>query len=827
MNFSQDDWRILSALLDEALEVPATDRTAWFARRDDIPEHLLATARSMVDPEAKSFVLPELPAYSPSELGELESHETPVLRQGESVGPYRLLREIGQGGMGTVWLAERRDEALKREVALKLPHSTLTKPHLAERFKRERDILAALVHPNIARLYDAGITDQGQPYLALEYVDGQSLTDYCSASQRNISARIELFLQVLLAVQYAHSRLVVHRDLKPSNVLVTVEGHIRLLDFGIAKLLVDGQAHETELTEVGGRALTPQYAAPEQILGLPITTAVDVYALGVMLYELLTGVLPYRPKRDSRGALEDAIVETEVLPPSRAIAPEQPHAADRKVLRGDLDTIVLKALKKEPTARYATSAAFADDLQRYLDGEPVLARPDSTLYRWRKFLVRNRWAAAAVCLVMVALSAGLGVALWQAKIARQESETAGAVKEFMQGIFLANSAQQGDPIKARQTTARDLLDIGAGKLDTALDKAPEAKLEMLQMFGELYSQLQLSERALEFMEKKVALSKVVHGPVSGELVEAQLQLAVALRDVSPDHPQIGKVLDVADAILDQRHETQGERRSIHSALAADYYADRDFPRAVDYARRAAALMRQTPDSGDFAIVLAKDARIELQAGNCDDARTAAAEAITVAKKQEGTRKAGDGSNTVYGALHEALGLADRCLGDVPAGATHLQQALNASRAAFGDNDTETLSIQAHLADILLVNGRGAQAATELAQASALLDKHNPQDTSRLYLNALAALGKAQVRAGQFEPALANLTKVVSIRAGVDASVAVAEVLRDQARALVALHRVKEAKQSLEQAVTMRAKSGLQSTKLDQEEAELRREIGSN
>jgi eukaryotic-like serine/threonine-protein kinase len=287
---------------------------------------------------------------------------------GDAVGPYRLIRELGKGGMGTVWLAERSDGLIQRPVALKLPRGTWRRRTLSKRMGRERHILAALNHPNIARLYDAGLTDEGNPWLALEYVEGRPIDESCESSQAGIDERLRLVLDVASAIAHAHARLIVHRDLKPSNILVTADGDVRLLDFGIARLLEQGQTPESELTQIAGRALTPEYASPEQIKGEPIGVASDVYSLGVVLYELLTGARPYRPRRDSRAALEEAILEDEPARPSDVVR----EPSRRRQLRGDLDTIVLKAPRKKPEERYETTNEFADDLQRSFRTDPSL-----------------------------------------------------------------------------------------------------------------------------------------------------------------------------------------------------------------------------------------------------------------------------------------------------------------------------------------------------------------------------------------------------------------------------------------------------------------------
>ncbi len=313
-NIDAASWVVLNRLLDTALDLPANERALWVdnlgPEYDSVKDRLRDLLSRADQPGALIGSLGALDA-----LGESESSSSEV--SGETVGPYRLLRELGRGGMGIVWLAERIDGMINRPVALKLPrgHWSAT---LSERMARERTILAALTHPNIARLYDAGVTAEGNPWLALEYIQGRPIDEYCRAKNLSIQERLLLFLDVAAAVAHAHSRLVVHRDLKPSNVLVTDDGQARLLDFGIARLLEDDGRTESDLTQVGGCALTPEYASPEQIQGGPIGIASDVYSLGVVLYELLTGRRPYDIKRDSRAALEDAILEAEPKKPSDA-----------------------------------------------------------------------------------------------------------------------------------------------------------------------------------------------------------------------------------------------------------------------------------------------------------------------------------------------------------------------------------------------------------------------------------------------------------------------------------------------------------------------------
>ena len=336
-------------------------------------------------------------------------------RAGDRVGPYVLLQQLGAGGMAMVWLAERADGAMQRQVALKLPHAGWT-IGLAQRMARERDIVAALEHPHIARLYDAGTTASGRPWLAMERIEGVALDEHCRAQHLDVEARLRLFLQVADAVSHAHAQLVVHRDLKPNNILVTVRGEVKLLDFGVAKLLEDDAGAAANLTQQIGRAVTPDYASPEQVSGRPVTVASDVYSLGIVLYELLTGTRPYHVTHYSAAALEDAILLADVAPASTRVA------GDRKLarrLRGDLDTIIGKALAKDIAQRYPSVESMAADLRRHLDGEPVWAQPPSWRYRAGKALRRHRVALAALLAVVLSLGIGLGAALWQAHEAQR------------------------------------------------------------------------------------------------------------------------------------------------------------------------------------------------------------------------------------------------------------------------------------------------------------------------------------------------------------------------------------------------------------------------
>ena len=421
-------WQTLSPYLDQALELDASERTAWLATIREQDPSLAADVEALLDEyrvlQQEKF-LEEHPTLSPVQ----------ATMAGQTIGAYTLQAPIGQGGMGTVWLAKRSDGRFERQAAVKFLNIALAGGAGEERFKREGTILGRLAHPHIAQLLDAGVSASGQPYLVLEHVQGEHIDRYCDIRSLDIEARVRLFLDVLAAVAHAHANLIVHRDIKPSNVLVSADGQVKLLDFGVAKLLEDeGQPNAaTMVTRGAGAAMTLLYAAPEQVTGGTVTTATDVYALGVLLYVLLTEQHPAGSGPHSSADLMKSIVDTEPARPSEVIARAPPDAATtvarsrgttpdqlRRQLRGDLDTIIAKALKKHPHERYTTVTTMSEDFGRYLKHEPIAARPDTITYRAGKFVRRNRTAVMLAALVLVASIAGLVGTMIQARTANRQ-----------------------------------------------------------------------------------------------------------------------------------------------------------------------------------------------------------------------------------------------------------------------------------------------------------------------------------------------------------------------------------------------------------------------
>ncbi len=407
-----DDWQRVKRIFQAALDLPREERAAYVASAtagdDDLRREVESLLRSEEDSD--EFLSGQAADYVPGALAE---DEAPDANIGRRIGPYRIEREIGAGGMGAVYLAERVDE-FQQKVALKLMRRGMDSRMVVSRFRYERQILAGLDHPNIARLLDGGATGDGRPYFVMEYVEGVPIDVYCAAHALPIRRRLELFRQVCAAVQYAHQSLVVHRDIKPGNILVGEDGVPKLLDFGIAKLLREEAPRETALTQLGVRLMTPEYASLEQVRGLPVTTATDVYSLGVVLYELLAGKPPYAFETRLPLELDRLICETDPPRPSLAAPP-----ALARSLQGDLDVIVLRAMEKEPAQRYASADQLSEDVRRHLEGIPVMARPHTLMYRASKFVRRNRVAVAAAVLVMASLAGGMAATTWQARRANR------------------------------------------------------------------------------------------------------------------------------------------------------------------------------------------------------------------------------------------------------------------------------------------------------------------------------------------------------------------------------------------------------------------------
>ncbi len=506
-------------------------------------------------------------------------------RPGELIGPYRILRVLGQGGMGEVYLCERADDQYRKQVAIKLVSRGLISRQVRTRLRTERQILATLDHPNIARLLDGGTTDDGVPYLVMEYVDGEPIDEFCDRRELTIAERLQLFQVVCSAVQAAHRSLIVHRDLKPSNILVTADGTPKLLDFGIAKLLdVRQTSHTVAMTQADIRILTPDHASPEQIRGHPITTASDVYVLGVLLYELLAGRRPFTVEGLRLIDIERLICEREPVPPSQTLNAAQLGSAElertasrrrstvarlRRQLAGDLDNIVMMAMRKEPERRYGSVELLSADIGNHARGMPVLARKDTWGYRTRKFVSRHTVGVTLAAAFVVLLATFAATMYVQAERIREQRDAAEAERtraETQQNraeqvsSFLIDLFRRSDPAEHRgqKITAEEILERGARKIDVELKQDPESQANMMEAIGRVYLSLRQPDKAMPLLERSLELRRTLFGPQHLMTASSMHGLATARRDrgeFDAGEKLLREALSIQERGLGANHET--------------------------------------------------------------------------------------------------------------------------------------------------------------------------------------------------------------------------------------------------------------------------------
>ncbi|NBC19106.1 MAG: tetratricopeptide repeat protein [Bacteroidetes bacterium] len=771
--FEHDNWQRIGDLFAEALEHPPDARAAFLDVACAGAPALRAEVEALLSAYAKTDDF--LQALDPQQAAALISTAGETVEPGQTVGPYRLRRELGRGGMGVVYLADRADGQFEQQVALKVVKRGMDTDAILRRFLHERQILARLQHPNIARLLDGGMTDTGLPYFAMEYVEGEPITDYCDRHRLGIQERLHLFRTVGTAVQYAHRNLVVHRDLKPSNVLVTDDGQVKLLDFGIAKLLDDTEGLTLQ-TVAGLRPMTPEYAAPEQVQGEALTTSTDVYSLGVLLYELLTGHRPYRFERRAPDAIAQVVAGATPTQPSTAvqhveeirqrdgttttITPEQVSQRRsteptrlRRRLAGDLDTIVLMALRKEPHRRYASAEAFVEDVRRHLDGLPVQARPTTLGYRVAAFVRRHRVGVAAAAVVVLALLVGLGAALWQAQKAAQEARTATQVKDFALSLF-----ELADPDVARgqEVTARELLRQGAVRAEDDLAGQPEAQANMFLALGEIHYKLDETDEAQRLLERARTQYRTLYGPT---------HVAVARTEAS-----LGNVLIQKGEYATARKHFETARDLYRDALGtpsaplADVLHDlavlsrrRGNNEAAERLHRRALAMREATRGPSHPSVAQSQKNLALvlhAQGQYEEAETLyrAALALHIQHFGETHRQVGTNLNSLASLLRDRGQYAE-------AGSLYTRS-LHIARELFGDTHASVATSTFNIGGLLLVQGRPAEAQRHMEEALAitrrLYDADHPSVATML--NGLATALRDQERYAEalpyFEEALA-------------------------------------------------------------------------
>jgi len=746
---SAETWRAALAHAGELLERSPEERQRGLAELTRQQPALAAQVRELLQADVDAARSGFLDTADP--LDETLPNDT--LRKDSRLGPYRLVSELGSGGMGRVWLARRDDGLFDGEVAIKTLHAHLAISALRERFRREALLLGRLQHPNIARLLDAGAADS-TTYLVLEYVRGQPLESWCLANDPGVAKRLELFLDICAAVAHAHANLIVHRDIKPANVLVTQEDQVKLLDFGIGKLLdadAPGFATASELTRVTGRALTPEFAAPEQIRGEAVTTATDVYSLGALLYVLLTGARPFSTPDQPAVDVEHAVLHDEARPLARAARVSGASTQRQRELSGDLEHIVQRALRKSPQDRYASVLDLAEDVRRHLRYEPVRARTGSWSYRAGRYVRRHRVAVSLGAALAISAVAGVVGVLWQsrqaheqARIAQVQAGKATAVKEFVLGIFAANNHRHPDGERARRTSAEELLDIASEKIlaDVAMD--PEVRAELLGTQGRLHLELDRYEQARKLFEAEVRTLESAFGRDDARVAPGLLNLSGVQLSTSK-HEQARELAQRAAALLDAAgDQTSAIRaRAEHQLGYAAYLSAsrRDDPAPRTHFSAEVAILERLPPSQDLVKALYGLGKAVAFAGQHAEALTHYYRGIEIATKSLGPRDI----NAAAG--HQMTGALLAHMRRLPEAEEHLAKAAEIFRYVYGAESSKMTITYLELGRVQLHQAKFPEAIAQLDRAvqlrTSLLGRDMWTETARAAL-AQALLGKGDL-----------------------------------------------------------------------------------
>jgi serine/threonine-protein kinase len=682
-------WRVLEDLFQAACDLPPAERPEFLdhACCGDSSLRLEVEALLASADHTSGFIQQPV-------LDAARTVSQSFVSCGKRVGPYEVCTLIGVGGMSHVYLGRRADQAYSQNVALKFMHTGFGRDsEMLVRFRVERQILANLNHPNVARLFDGGVTPEGLPWLALEYVEGVPIDEYCRGRSLSLRHRLELFLTVCAAIEYAHRNLVIHRDIKSANVLVTSEGVPKLLDFGIAKLLAPEFADSVR-TRASERLMTPEYASPEQVRGEPVTTATDVYSLGVLLYELLAGRRPFRVKTANPLEMAQAICEETPPSPSATCASDPSAGLDPRRLKGDLDTIVLMAIRKEPERRYSSVAQLSADVRAYLGGYPLVARGDSWGYRAGTFIKRHKAAVASAVVVAIAL-AGFAIGMRMlAQKAGRERETAQREAQFLAGMFRATSPATAH---GQAITARTLLDQGAARINHELSGAPQLRASLLQVIAEAYRSLGLFKESQTSAQQAFELVRSSLGADSPEAAKSQELLAELQRDQ-------GHYAE-AEALLRQLIASKQKTRQAQSPETANLMAElgeclwweaKD-DEAIDLLRRTLAIDRKNgPDYGSatrnyLALTLERK-------GDIEEAQQLLEEAVEISR-----RTLGSDSPSYIHTLHN-LGSSFVNRGDLYGAEARLREALAIRRRVLGPDHPDLRYSLSSLSSVLLRRG---------------------------------------------------------------------------------------------------------------------------
>jgi hypothetical protein len=707
------------AAFDVWSELPEAERFAWLqtlaAAKPELHVRVLALIDADRDAEERSFLSPDATPEGAPATG----------LEGQRLGPWLVERLIGSGGMGQVWLARRTDGLYDGLAAIKLMRLASADAGANARFAREGRLLGRLNHPNIARLLDAGVTAAGERYLVLEYVEGERIDRWCDAHRLTLAQRVALFTGVCRAVAHAHENLVVHRDLKPSNIFVAENGEVKLLDFGVAKLLEDESGESTALTQEAGAAMTPQYAAPEQLTGGAVSTATDVYGLGMVLYGLLSGARPY-----TTGPLGEVSRPLWSLPPEAEFA-ERVAAlratsvkALRKGLHGDLAVVVAKAIKATPAERYRAVPDLADDLQRVLDLRPIAARPDSAGYRIRRYVQRHAFGVGATALFVLAVLTGLTGTLVKQREATREAVRAVAVKRFVLDLFeQARSSVQSSGVQAREATVNDMLTAGVDRVDKAFGAQPEIRDEVFQILVELYSDTGDQKQIVALARRRLAAAQAGFGPEDARAAPAEVMLAGVLMNFG-EYAESARQLAHAQLLLDRAGDhTSIERARLlrfQGALASETNVKP--PWAEHPLRLALALLRERyADDDELLSGLAQFPAVACGYGEAGEAMAAADELYhrTLARYGDDNLFV-DEANEMRGQLLAINGLPIEAVAP-------LEQALQGFRKHVGEKNPNVVLALGVLAETYLRAGRTADSERAFAMEKQLAERDHVGD----------------------------------------------------------------------------------------------------
>ena len=809
-------WKQVEAVFEQALEIPPDQRPAFVQNSCGGDEELRREVQSLLDSHLRAGSFIDQPSlfFASEEIDTCNAS----IASGQLIGSYRVVREIGRGGMGAVYLAERADEQYRKQVAIKLSKRGMDSDAVLRHFRNERQILANFDHPNIARLLDGSTAGTSLPYFVMEYVEGLPIDVYCETHALPLNERLELFREVCAAVTYAHRHAVIHRDIKPSNILVTSDGAPKLLDFGIAKILQPGGAMEASATMTGLRLLTPEYASPEQVQGKPVTTATDVYSLGVVLYQLLTGQKPYRLKTGTPEEISRAITEQEPTRPSTVVAESDEGSKspirDSKLLRGDLDNISLKALRKEPERRYPSVEQFSEDIRRHLEARPIRARKDTIHYRATKFVQRNRVATAAAMLVFVSLVGGIIATAWEARRARTEEAVAKEQKKRAEQRFndvrrLAHSVlfDYHDAIKdlpgatrVRERLVKDAL-VYLDSLASEAEDDPALQRELAAAYdrigdvrGQAY-RANLGDRAgamdsyLKALRIREALVTASPKDVQSrrELAESHRKIGWQLMDTTegtqglehlhkavdldyeltaenPENADLQSQLSVAESelgmALHDRGNLRGALDQYHEALALQEKLLADHPRDLKYRRPLA----RTYDAMGRALGMAGNIAGALEANH----KGLVIEEESVAEDPtNGTYRRGlEISYSNDGYYRDRLGDKRGAIESYRKGISISEQLVAADPSDTGASDDLAQEYQ-QVADSFAALGDNGQALLNYRKSLKLFDNvlvNAPEDLRRRLLLAIsrAGVGKMEARLGERASAVDECRKTISL-----------------------------------------------------------------